>query len=140
MASIQSRIGKAGRKISYLVLSFHGKHRRLKTGSLKDAKLLKKGIESMDEARRIVKLGLTARDRHVDEFFQEYSGHVRLRAAPNTLKRYRAALNAFLASLRLFDQKISFLSQITPEIIEDFQQKRVESVELKAEADGEKSV
>lgn len=84
------------------------------------------------------KLGLTGRHKRIDHFFQEYTDHVKLRTAPNTVKRYRAALNAFIAFLKLFHPNLKYLHQIKPEIIESYQKQRLESIELKIAADGEK--
>ena len=138
MASIHSKKGIAGRKTYYVVVSLHGKHKWIRAGTLAQAKSLKRDLEEMQEAERAERLGITAKSKRVDEFFQEYTGHVRLRTSPNTLKRYRACLNAFVAFLNLFQPKVKQLSQITPEIIEDYQQKRLESVELKTLSDGDK--
>ncbi len=92
MASVQYKVGKSGKGTYYIVGSLRGKHKWLKAGSLKDAKIPKRQIESMDKSRRIEKLGIVGRDKTIDDFFQEYVERVRLRTAPNTLKRYRSVL------------------------------------------------
>lgn len=138
MASIQSKKSTTGGKTFYVVVSFGGKHKWIKAGTLGDAKKMKRQIESLENSQRIEKLGLTQQTVRIDDFFQDYADHVRLHTAPNTVKRYKAALNAFLAFLRLFHPGIKYLSQITPEIIEDYQRRRLESVEVKREADGVK--
>ena len=136
MASIQAKSGKKGKKTYYVVVSYHGKHKWLKAGSLKDAKILKREIESLENSKRMEKLGLTGRHKRIDDFFQEYMEYVRLRTAPNTLKRYRSVLNMFIVFLRMFHTNVRFLSQIKPELIESYQNHRLESIELKTEADG----
>ena len=121
MASVQHKVGKSGKKTYYVVVSLRGKHKWLKAGSLKDAKILKKQIESMEESRRIEKLGIAGRDKRIDDFFQEYAEYVRLRTAPNTLKRYRSVLNTFIVFLRMFHANVRFVSQIKPDLIESYQ-------------------
>ncbi|MEP0828371.1 MAG: tyrosine-type recombinase/integrase [bacterium] len=138
MASIQSKKTKAGVKIYYVVASVKGCHKWIKAGTQADAKVLKKKIEALNATERLEKLGISSRDKRIDEFFQEYLDHVRLRTSPNSHKRYRAALNAFIAFLRIFHSNLKVLKQITPDTIEDFQQKRLESFELKTLSDGEK--
>lgn len=138
MASIQQKLSKSGEKTFYVVVSFAGRHRWIKAGTASDAKKLKKDIEALENSQRIEKLGLTTKRVRIDDFLEEYTEHVRLHNSPNTLKRYRAALNAFLAFLRLFHPKVTSLDQILPETIEDFQRRRLESLELKTEADGDK--
>ena len=73
MASMQSKTGKSGKRTYYVVVSHQGKHKWLKAGTAKDAKILKKQIESMEEAKRVEKLGFAGRDRRIDDFFQNYS-------------------------------------------------------------------
>ena len=138
MASIHSKKGIAGRKTYYVVVSLQGRHKWIRAGTLAQAKSLRRDIEDMRETERAERLGIAARSKRVDEFFQEYTEHVRLRTSPNTLKRYRACLNAFVAFLNLYQPKVRQLSQVTPEVIEEYQQKRLESVELKVLSDGDK--
>ncbi|MEW5797213.1 MAG: tyrosine-type recombinase/integrase [Candidatus Zixiibacteriota bacterium] len=139
MASIQLKKGKNGRRTYFVVVSFQGKHKWVRAGSLADAKRLKKEIEGLAENERFEKLGLSVRDKRIDDFFSGYIEHVRLRTSPNTVKRYRAAINAFLAFLRLFHSSVRYLSQLKQEHIEAYQRRRLESVELKIEADGVKN-
>jgi hypothetical protein len=120
------------------VICHRGSHKWIKAGTQQDAKILKREIESRENSKRVEKLGLSGRQKRIDDFCQEYADHVRLRTSPNTVKRYRAALNAFLAFLRLFHPNLKSLHQIKPEIIESYQQKQLESVELKIAADGDK--
>lgn len=138
MASIQSKSGKSGKKTYYVVLSIGGRHKWIRAGSLKDAKILKREIESLEESKRFEKLGIARKEKRIDDFFREYLEYVEPRVAPNTVKRYRATINAFIAFLDLFCSGIIRLSQIKPEHIELFQQKRLKSVKLKVKADGEK--
>jgi len=42
MASIQSKTGISGKKTHYVVLCIQGKHKWIKAGSQKDAKILKR--------------------------------------------------------------------------------------------------
>ncbi len=128
MASIQSKTSKRGKKTFYVVVSYAGKRKWLKAGTQTDARKLKSQVESLENSRRLEKLGLTQKSVRIDDFFADFLDHVRLHSAPNTVKRYRAALNAFLAFLRLFQPRVTLLAQLTPAIIEDFQRKRLESL------------
>jgi len=125
-----------------VVICYRGKHKWVRAGTLRDAKLLKKEIDALDNSRRIEKLGLTGRHKPIDDFFQEYADHVndhvKLRTAPNTVKRYLSVLNTFLVFLKMFHPNLKYLSQIKPEQIESYQKQRLESTELKAAADGDK--
>jgi integrase len=55
------------------------------------------------------------------------------------VKRYRATINAFLAFLNLFHSRMHKLSQIKQEHIEEYQLRRLDSIELKTAADGDKN-
>jgi len=58
MASIQPKKGKAGKKTYYVVICHRGVHKWVKAGTLRDAKTLKKEIESLENSKRMEKLGL----------------------------------------------------------------------------------
>ena len=139
MASIQHKVGKKGKKTYYVVVSLRGKHRWFKAGTQQAAMILKKDIESLHDSERMEKLGIASKDKRIDDFLKIYTDYVRLRTSPNTLKRYKAVLNTFITFLRLFHPRVRLLSQIKPELMEDYQNKRLESVELKAASDGEKN-
>ncbi|RKX26303.1 MAG: hypothetical protein DRP45_03830 [Candidatus Zixiibacteriota bacterium] len=66
MASIQSKTGKSGKKTYYVVVSFTGRHKWIRAGSQRDAKLLRREIESMEESKRLEKLGLSRRNKRID--------------------------------------------------------------------------
>lgn len=138
MASIQSKQSKSGKRTFYVVVSFGGKHKWIKAGTQREARDLKKKIEAMENSQRLEKLGLAPSDKRIDNLFQEYIDHVRLHASPNTVKRYLAVLNTFLEFLKMFHPHLKFLSQVKPDYMESYQQKRLESVELKIAADGNK--
>lgn len=59
MASIQSNKGKAGKKTYYVVICHRGGHKWVKAGTLRDAKILKREIESLENSKQMEKLGLT---------------------------------------------------------------------------------
>ena len=88
MASIQSKKGKNSKKTYYVVVCLRGRHKWIRAGSIRDAKILKREIDSMEESRRLEKLGISGRQKRIYDFFQEYADHVKLRTAPNTVKRY----------------------------------------------------
>jgi hypothetical protein len=123
MASIQSKKGKSGKKTHYVVISHRGGHKWIKAGSLRDAKILKKEIESLENSKRMEKLGLSANDIRIDDFFKKYADYIRPRTAANTVKRYLAVLNTFIVYLKMFHPDLKYLSQIKSEIIESYQQK-----------------
>lgn len=138
MASIHFKKRKSGQRTYYVVVCRPGGHKWIKGGSLKDAKILKKEIESLEKSKRIEKLGLVNEKKRIDVFFQEYADYVRLRTAPSTVKRYLAVVNTFIVFLKMFHPNIRLLMQVTPEIIESYQVQRLRSVELKSSADGDK--
>ncbi|MFH1372217.1 MAG: hypothetical protein ABII79_00245 [bacterium] len=131
MASIHHKKGKGGKKVYYVVVAAGPTRKWLKAGALRDARVLKQQIEEMKNSERVEKLGLVSRNRRIDSFFQDYADYVKLRSAPNTHKRYKAAINAFIAFLTLFHPRLKNLAQVTPAVIEDYQQKRLESIELR---------
>ena len=139
MASIQFKKSRTGKKTYYVVVSVNGKHKWLKAGTQTDAKKLKKQIESLENSERMEKLGITTNSVRIDDFFQQYADHVRLHNSPNTIKRYLTVLNTFLVFLRMFYSNIKYVSQIKTDHIESYQKKRLESIELKIEADGDKN-
>jgi integrase len=139
MASIQFKKTQNGARVFYVVVSIRGRHKWIKAGSQKDAKELKRKIESMENSQRLEKLGLSPLDKRIDDLFQEYADHIRLHASPNTVKRYLGVLNTFLAFLKMFHPTVKYLSQIKPDHIESYQQQRLQSIELKTAADGEKN-
>ena len=97
MASIQSKKSKTGKITYYVVVCFRDQHKWLKAGTLANARILKREVEAMEQSRRMEKLGLGAKDVRVDDFFDEYLNRVKLTSSANTVKRYRAGLNAFVA-------------------------------------------
>ena len=137
MASIQFKKGKSGKKTYFVVVCYAGKHKWIKAGTLKDARLLKKKIESLTNSERLEKLGLSPVDKRIDDLLQEYIDNVRLRTSPNTAKRYRGVLNTFLTFVRMFHPSLKYVSQIKPEIIESYQRQRLESIELKQATEAE---
>ena len=139
MASVQFKKNKTGKKTYYVVISYNSKHKWLKAGTLSDAKKLKTQIESLEKSQRMEKLGLTANTVRIDNFFQDYADYVRLHNSPNTIKRYLAVLNTFLVFLKMFHLSIKHLSQLKTEHIESYQKQRLQSIELKTEADGVKN-
>ncbi|MCK5125567.1 MAG: tyrosine-type recombinase/integrase [candidate division Zixibacteria bacterium] len=139
MPSIQFKKSKTGKKTYYVVVSFQGKHKWIKAGTQKEAKELKRKVESMENSQRLEKLGLVSKNKRIDEFLQEYSEHVKLRTSSGTIKRYLGILNTFIVFLKMFHTHIRYLSQIKPEHIESYQKQRLESIELKAAADGDKA-
>ena len=139
MASIQFKKSRTGKKTYYVVVSFSGKHKWLRAGTQKEAKILKRQIESLENSQRMEKLGLVSEAKRIDNLFQEYADHVRLHNSKNTVKRYLGVLNTFLVFLKMFHPGIRYLSQITPDHIESYQRQRLESLELKTVADGEKN-
>lgn len=130
MASIQVKEGRSG-KIYYVVVSYAGKHKWIKAGTLTDAKVLKKKIESLANSERFEKLGLSHVDKRIDVLFQEYIDNAKLRTSPNTVKRYKGILNTFLTFVKMFHPGLRYASQIKPDIIESYQKQRLESIELK---------
>lgn len=138
MASIQFKRSKTGKKTFYVVISYQGKHKWIKAGTKKEANILKKTIDSLENSERLEKLGLVAKDKRIDDFFQEYADYIKIRTSKNTIKRYLGVLNTFLVFLKIFHERVRYISQVKPETIESYQQKRLQSVELKIKADGEK--
>jgi integrase len=139
MASIQFKKSLKGQKIYYVVVCLRGRHKWIKAGSQKDAKELKRKIESMENAQRLEKLGFSPLDKRVDALFQEYAEHLKLHTSANTIKRYLGVLNTFLAFLKMFYENVKYMSQIKQEHIESYQKQRLQSIELIEEADGNKN-
>jgi len=138
MASVQAKKGKNGKKTYYVVVSLQSKHKWIRAGTQQQAKVLKRDIESLQDSQKIEKLGLTRREKRIDDFFSEFLEHVSVRTSPNTVKRYRAAINAFLVFLNMFHPRMHKLSRIKQEQIEEYQLRRLDSIELKTVADGDK--
>ena len=130
MASVQYKKSKSGKRTYYVVVSFSGKHKWLKAGTLSDARALKRQLESMEKTRRIEKLGLASKMIRIDDFLQKYMDHVKLHTTPNTLKRYRSVLNTFVHFLKLFHPGLKHVSQINVDHIESFQRERIRSKTL----------
>jgi len=138
MASIHYKKGKSGKRTYYVVVPLRRSRKWIKAGSLKNAKILKREIESYEEAKQLDKLGFTDRDKGIDEFFKEYAEYIDVRSAPRTVQRYLSVLNTFKHFLRLYHPKIKTLSQITRDTIESHQNRRLKSIDLKIAADGTK--
>ncbi len=122
-----------------MVVSLQGKHKWIRAGTQQQAKVLKKDIESLHDSQKVERLGLTRGEKRIDDFFAEYVEYVGVRTSPNTVKRCRAAINAFLAFLNMFHPRMHNLSQIMQELIEEYQLRRLDSIELKTAADGDKN-
>jgi integrase len=138
MASIHSKTSKQGLKTFFVVVSMNGRQKWIRAGRLQDAKQLKRHLDSLSEGDRREKLGLVVKTKKIDELFVSFLENVKLRSAPSTHKRYRAALAAFDVFLKLFHPSTKNVNQLTQEHVEDFQAKRLSSVELKQNADGDK--
>jgi hypothetical protein len=104
MASIQSKTSKRGVKTYYVVAVRAGRRKWLRAGSVQNARILLRQVESLVDSDKVDKLGLSPSDARIDDFLAEYIDQVRLRTAPATLKRCRYALNAFM-TLPWSDQK-----------------------------------
>ncbi len=138
MSSIQFKKSKAGKKTYYVVVSANGRHKWLKGGTLAEAKRLKKHIDSLEVSDRIEQLSLRKTEKRIDDFFQEFADHSRLHNAPGTTRRYLRVINTLLCYLRMYHPRLRYLSQIRREHMEDYQRCRLESYDLKREADGDK--
>lgn len=136
MASIQFKKNMTGKKTYYVVVSFRAKHKWVKAGSLKSAKSLKKQLESLEESERLVKLGFSHNDIRIDDFFKQYAEYIKLHTSDSTAKRYLGVLNTFVVFLKMYHSGVRSMSQITTQTIESYQQKRLESIDLKTQADG----
>ena len=72
---MQFKRAQSGRKTFYVVVSAAGKHRWLKAGTLKKNQAPQKEIDSMATSERLEVLGIVAREKQIDSFFQEYLGN-----------------------------------------------------------------
>ncbi len=131
MASIHSKKTRSGQTVYYVVVSSGGLKKWLKAGTLQAARLLRKSVEAMSASDRIAKFAVGTPERRIDEFFQEFIDRVKLTASRNTVKRYKVVLNTFLVFLEMFHSRVRFLRQVSPEVIESYQNKRLKSLELK---------
>ena len=123
----------------YVVVSIRGKRKWIKAGTKQQAKKLKSQVESLEENQRIEKLGLTSKRVRIDDFFKDYLDYVRLHSSANTIKRYRGIIHTFLVFLSMFHRRIIYIDQIKQEHIESYQKERLESIDLKIAADGDKN-
>ena len=130
MASIQSKKSKSGRSTYYVVVAHAGKRKWLKAGSLKEARILKKQIESLDNSNRLEKLGLTSKQIRLHEFFEKFDEYVSFHNTASTAKRYLSVVRAFQEFLRMFHPAVMILGQVNREHIDSYQMKRLESIEL----------
>ncbi len=139
MASIQSKKNKSGKVTHYVVLSLGGRRKWIKAGTMAEAKILKREIESLEKSKRLDKLGFSVKEKRIDDFFQEYASYIRDRSAPGTVKRYLAVINTFITFLKMFHPTLKNLSQISCDTIESYQTRRLHSIRLKIASDGVKS-
>lgn len=138
MASIQSKTNKDGKKTYYVVVSLRTKHKWLKAGSRKSTQSLKRQVESLAESERLEKLGFSPNDMRIDQFFEKYTSHIKLHISDVSRVRYVGVINTFLTFLNMFHPKVTYLSEIKPQTIESYQEKRLSSLDLKIQADGKK--
>lgn len=138
MASIQSKNTKSGKKTHFVVVSVGGRHKWIRAGTMAEAKVLKREIESLENSKRLEKLGFSVKEKRIDEFFQEYADHIRDRSAPGTVKRYLSVINTFITFIKMFHPELKHLSRITRDTIESYQNRRLHSIELKIASDGDK--
>ncbi len=130
MASIQSKKSKTGKLTHYVVIAHAGKRRWLKAGSLKDARILKKQIESLDDSKRVEKLGLTSKQIRLNDFFEKFAEYVEFHNTASTAKRYLSVVRTFKGFLEIFHPNVTTLGQVNREHIDSYQMKRLESIEL----------
>ena len=138
MASIQHKKTQSGKRVYYVVLSHQGKKMWIKAGTYADAKKLKKNLESMENSKRIAKLGLTSKSIRIDDFFQKYVEFAKSHSSEGTFKRYRGVVNFLIAFLKMYYPRLKHLHQINREHLEEYQQARLTDINLKIAADGDK--
>lgn len=138
MASIQSKKGKSGKKTHFVVVSIGGRRKWIRAGTMAEAKALKREVESLENSKRIEKLGISFKEKRIDDFFQEYADYILDRSAPGTVKRYLSVVNTFITFLKMFHPELKHLSRVTRDTIESYQNRRLHSIELKIAADGDK--
>jgi len=138
MASIQSKTSKTGVKTFYVVFSFFDKRKWIKAGTLRDARLLKKKIESLEKSKRLENLGLSSNEIKIKKFFEDFSDYSRLHNSASTAKRYIRVFETFQIFLKMFHPGIKYLSQINTQIMESYQKRRLKSIKLKEASDGDK--
>jgi integrase/recombinase XerD len=110
----------------------------IKAGTYADAKKLKKNLESMENSKRIAKLGLTSKSIRIDDFFQKYVEFAKSHSSEGTFKRYRGVVNFLIAFLKMYYPRLKHLHQINREHLEEYQQARLTDINLKIAADGDK--
>jgi len=121
VASIQSKRSKSGKKTFYVVVSLGTKHKWIKAGSLQDAKILKKTIEGMAESERLDKLGISPREKRIDDVFQEYRDSERGLALSGGEKQRVCLVRAILKEPPIFilDEATSALNSKSEYLIQD---------------------
>jgi len=128
---------RPAKKTYYVVVSAGGRHKWLKAGTQADAKKIKRQVESLQISELFERLGLSKEQVRIDDFFQQFIDHTRLHNSAATSRRYIRVVNTFLVFLKMFHPRHRMLDQITQDHIESYKRARLESLDLKAAADGE---
>ncbi len=139
MASIQVKKTKTGKPIHYVVVLRGGKLKWLRAGTKTAAQTLKREIEALDSEQQRERLGLVDEQRRIDDCFSEYLEYVTLRTAASTVQRYRGVLNTFMSFLTIYWPRVSMIHEVTLRHVEDYQRRRLTSLDLKRAADGGRS-
>ena len=138
MASIQHKKSKNGKKTYFVVVPFGDKRKWIKAGNKSEARKLKNHFDSLENSQRVEKLGLVDKQIRIDDFYKAYTDFIRIHTSPATVKRYIVIINTFIVFLKMFHPKTKYLTQIKQKHIESYQKQRLQSLELKINADGAK--
>ncbi len=138
MASIQNKINKQGKKIFYVVVPLKNKRKWIRAGTKQQATNLMRQLSEVREEELYERLGFTQNLISVEDYFNRFLEFVKLHNQSSTLKRYSAIIHTFQVFLNKYYNFLSHISEIKLEHIEEYQNIRLNSLDLKNEADGNK--
>ena len=112
-------------KIWYLDLKVSGRRIRKRIGSSKKIALLALQDAEVKAARK--EFGFADKDIAIDKFIEQYFDYSRTNHQPKTTSRYKAVIDHLNAFLNTKCTDITFLSQITPQILDQYKVYRKDS-------------
>jgi len=105
-------------KVWYIDVRVNGRRVRKRVGSSKKIAVLALQDAEVSSARN--EFGFASKDILIDKFIEQYMQYSQATHQPSTTNRYRAVIEHFQAFIKDKRSDVNFLSQVTPEVIDQY--------------------
>ncbi len=112
-------------KVWYVDIRVSGRRIRKRIGTSKKIATLALQDAEVKAARK--EFGFATKDIAIDKFFEQYFDYSRTSHQPKTTSRYKAVIDHLIAFIREKCPDVTFVSQITPQILDQYKVFRKDS-------------